>query len=201
MKSIIGRKIGMTEVFATDGTMYPVTVIEVLPNVVVAKKTNEKDGYEALQVGYEPTAERHLNKCELGIYKKANVEAHAHLFELKATKSIPRTLAKQSPLIYSKLVKWLMSSVQPKDMVTPALSRDITTTSVQKDMVLAIIDKLVLLPITAVIITVLSQARQCLDIGAHIKQPLRTSLLLLAMLKKVTSLSKVEFLDQRNRSL
>ena len=73
MKSIIGRKIGMTEVFATDGTMYPVTVIEVLPNVVVAKKTNEKDGYEALQVGYEPTAERHLNKCELGIYKKANV--------------------------------------------------------------------------------------------------------------------------------
>lgn len=83
MKSIIGRKIGMTEVFATDGTMYPVTVIEALPNVVVAKKTNEKDGYEALQVGYEPTAERHLNKCELGIYKKANVEAHAHLFELK----------------------------------------------------------------------------------------------------------------------
>lgn len=83
MKSIIGRKIGMTEVFATDGTMYPVTVIEVLPNVVVAKKTNEKDGYEALQVGYEPTAERHLNKCELGIYKKANVEAHAHLLELK----------------------------------------------------------------------------------------------------------------------
>ena len=83
MKSIIGRKIGMTEVFATDGTMYPVTVIEVLPNVVVAKKTTEKDGYEALQVGYEPTAERHLNKCELGIYKKANVAAHAHLYELK----------------------------------------------------------------------------------------------------------------------
>lgn len=83
MKSIIGRKIGMTEVFATDGTMYPVTVIEVLPNVVVAKKTNEKDGYEALQVGYEPIAERRLNKCELGIYKKANVAAHAHLYELK----------------------------------------------------------------------------------------------------------------------
>ena len=45
MKSIIGRKMGMTEVFAPDGTMYPVTVIEVLPNVVVAKKTIEKDGY------------------------------------------------------------------------------------------------------------------------------------------------------------
>ena len=52
MKSIIGRKMGMTEVFATDGTMYPVTVIEVLPNVVIQKKTIEKDGYDALQVGY-----------------------------------------------------------------------------------------------------------------------------------------------------
>lgn len=96
MKSIIGRKIGMTEVFATDGTMYPVTVIEVLPNVVVAKKTTEKDGYEALQVGYEPTAERHLNKCELGIYKKANVATHAHLFELKGdeiySKNVGETL-------------------------------------------------------------------------------------------------------------
>ena len=44
MKSIIGRKMGMTEVFAADGTMYPVTVIEVLPNVIVGKKTIEKDG-------------------------------------------------------------------------------------------------------------------------------------------------------------
>ena len=83
MKSIIGRKMGMTEVFAADGTMYPVTVIEVLPNAVVAKKTKEKDGYEALQVGYEDKAERHANKCELGIFKKANVSPKQHLFELK----------------------------------------------------------------------------------------------------------------------
>lgn len=83
MKSIIGRKMGMTEVFAADGTMYPVTVIEVLPNVVVAKKTKEKDGYEALQVGYEDKAERHANKCEMGIFKKANVSPKAHLYELK----------------------------------------------------------------------------------------------------------------------
>src|SRR5574344_1912084 len=83
MKSIIGRKMGMTEVFAADGTMYPVTVIEVLPNAVIAKKTKEKDGYEALQVGYEDKAERHTNKCELGIYKKANVSPKAHLYELK----------------------------------------------------------------------------------------------------------------------
>src|SRR5574344_2041971 len=73
----------MTEVFAADGTMYPVTVIEVLPNVVVAKKSKEKDGYEALQIGYEDKAERHTNKCELGIFKKANVSPKQHLYELK----------------------------------------------------------------------------------------------------------------------
>lgn len=83
MKSIIGRKMGMTEVFAADGTMYPVTVIEVLPNTIVAKKTKEKDGYEALQVGYEDKAERHTNKCEMGIFNKANVSPKQHLYELK----------------------------------------------------------------------------------------------------------------------
>ena len=55
MKQIIGRKIGMTQVYAEDGTMYAVTVVEVLPNVVTLKKTVEKDGYEAIQVGYEDT--------------------------------------------------------------------------------------------------------------------------------------------------
>jgi len=53
MKSIVGRKIGMTQLYAEDGTMYAVTVVEVLPNVVTQKKTLEKDGYEAIQVGYE----------------------------------------------------------------------------------------------------------------------------------------------------
>ena len=72
MKSIIGRKIGMTSVFAEDGSHYPVTVVEVLPNVVLQVKTKEKDGYEALQVGYEDKKEKRANKCELGIAKKAN---------------------------------------------------------------------------------------------------------------------------------
>lgn len=83
MKSIIGRKMGMTEVFAEDGTMYPVTVIEVLPNVVVQKKTAEKDGYEALQVGYEDKATRRASKPEQGIYKKAGVSPKEGLYELR----------------------------------------------------------------------------------------------------------------------
>ena len=53
MKQIVGRKMGMTEVFAADGTMYAVTVVEVLPNVVTQVKTIEKDVYAALQVGFE----------------------------------------------------------------------------------------------------------------------------------------------------
>ena len=57
MKQIVGRKMGMTQVFAEDGTMYPVSVIEVLPNVVTQVKTLEKDGYQAIQVGYEEKKE------------------------------------------------------------------------------------------------------------------------------------------------
>ena len=83
MKQIIGRKIGMTQVYAEDGTMYAVTVVEVLPNVVTQKKTLEKDGYEAIQIGYEDKKEKNLNKCEKGIFAKANVTGKANLFDLK----------------------------------------------------------------------------------------------------------------------
>ena len=83
MKQIVGRKMGMTQVFATDGTMYPVTVIEVLPNVVTQKKTIEKDGYEAIQVGYEEKKENRANKAEKGIFAKANTTPKYELKELK----------------------------------------------------------------------------------------------------------------------
>lgn len=83
MKSIIGRKIGMTTVFAEDGQAYPVTVCEVLPNVVLQVKTKEKDGYEALQVGYEEKKEARSNKCELGVFKKANTTPKYIVRELK----------------------------------------------------------------------------------------------------------------------
>lgn len=83
MKSIIGRKIGMTSVFAVDGTVYPVSVIEVLPNVIIQKKTVEKDGYEALQVGLEEKKESRCNKCELGIFAKANTTPKYEVGEIK----------------------------------------------------------------------------------------------------------------------
>lgn len=83
MKAILGRKMGMTEVFAEDGTMYPVTVVEVLPNVVTQVKTVETDGYVAVQVGYEEKKENRANKCEKGIAKKAGTVPHQHYRELR----------------------------------------------------------------------------------------------------------------------
>ena len=83
MKAILGRKAGMTQVFTTEGVMVPVTVIEVLPNVVLQKKTVENDGYEALQVGYEEKRANITNKPLKGIYDKANTTPKKFVKEIK----------------------------------------------------------------------------------------------------------------------
>lgn len=83
MKSILGRKVGMTQVFTTEGAMIPVTVVEVLPNVVLQKKTIEKDGYEALQVGYEEKRENITSKPLKGVFAKANTTAKQFVKEIK----------------------------------------------------------------------------------------------------------------------
>lgn len=72
MKGILGRKLGMTQVFAEDGTLIPVTVVEACPNVVLQKKTNENDGYEAVQLGFEDVKERRATKASKGHAAKAN---------------------------------------------------------------------------------------------------------------------------------
>jgi large subunit ribosomal protein L3 len=82
MKTLIGRKMGMTQVFAEDGTTYPVTVIEVLPNTITALKTKEKDGYVAVQIGYQDVEEKRLSKPALGVFKKINVTPKKRLGEL-----------------------------------------------------------------------------------------------------------------------
>ena len=72
-KAIIGKKIGMTQIFDADGKVIPVTVIEAGPCTVVQKKTEEKDGYNAVQLGYGDVAERKLTKPEVGHQKKAGL--------------------------------------------------------------------------------------------------------------------------------
>ena len=83
MKGILGRKLGMTQVFTQDGNLIPVTVIEVEPNVVLQKKTVETDGYEALQVGIEDKKESRATKPELGHAKKAGVSPKKFVREVK----------------------------------------------------------------------------------------------------------------------
>ena len=83
MKGILGRKIGMTSVFAKNGTLIPVTVIEVEPNIVSQIKTKEKDGYEAIQLGFTTKKEKHSTKSEMGHAKKANAAPKRFLKEIK----------------------------------------------------------------------------------------------------------------------
>lgn len=73
MKSILGKKVGMTQVFDADGIVTPVTVIQAGPVVVTQVKTLEKDGYEAVQVGYLDKKEKKVNQPEKGHFAKANV--------------------------------------------------------------------------------------------------------------------------------
>lgn len=81
MKNMIGKKIGMTQIFTEDGTVIPVTVIEAGPVKVLQKKTVEKDGYNAIQVGFQNTKEHRVNKPLKGHFDKAGVEYKKHLKE------------------------------------------------------------------------------------------------------------------------
>ena len=83
MKGILGRKLGMTQVFTKEGKLIPVTVIEVLPNTVMQVKTLEKDGYCAIQVGMVDKKESRSNKPEMGRAKKANTTPKRFLKEIR----------------------------------------------------------------------------------------------------------------------
>lgn len=82
MKSIIGKKLGMTQVFLEDGELVPVTVVQAGPVVVVQVKTVETDGYNAIQVGYEDRKESRLNQAAKGHFEAGNVPFKRYLQEL-----------------------------------------------------------------------------------------------------------------------
>lgn len=82
-KGIIGRKVGMTQIFDEKGNVIPVTVIEAGPCVVAQVKTVETDGYDALQLGFGEVKEKHINKPEKGHFAKAGLEAKKHLREFR----------------------------------------------------------------------------------------------------------------------
>ena len=81
MIGILGKKLGMTQIFADDGKAYPVTVVEAGPCCVVQVKTMKNDGYEAVKVGYMETKDRKINKPGLGVFKKAGLKPYKILIE------------------------------------------------------------------------------------------------------------------------
>jgi large subunit ribosomal protein L3 len=81
--ALLGKKIGMTQVFDEDNRLVPVTVIEAGPCPVTQVKSTEKDGYDAVQIGYRPQKEHRLSKAALGHFKKAGVEPVAELQEFR----------------------------------------------------------------------------------------------------------------------
>ena len=83
MKAILGKKVGMTQIFTEEGNVVPVTVVEAGPCVVVAKKTIESYGYNAIQVGFGAVKQSRVNKPKAGHFKKAGVEAKKVLRELR----------------------------------------------------------------------------------------------------------------------
>jgi large subunit ribosomal protein L3 len=82
-KGILGRKVGMTQVFAENGDLIPVTVIAATPNVVLQKKSSETDGYSAVQLGFEDKREKLANKPEKGHVAKANTAPKRFVKELR----------------------------------------------------------------------------------------------------------------------
>ena len=92
MKGILGRKLGMTQVFAKDGKLIPVTVIEVEPNVVTQIKTNDKEGYDAIQLASVTIKEKHATKSNIGHTKKANTTPKRFLKEIRGVNVLDYTL-------------------------------------------------------------------------------------------------------------
>jgi len=85
-KGILGRKVGMTQIFSENGELIPVTVVEAEPNVVLQKRTAEVDGYEALQVGFADKKDSRSNKAEEGHAKKANTNPKRYVREFRNAK-------------------------------------------------------------------------------------------------------------------
>jgi large subunit ribosomal protein L3 len=98
MKEIYGKKLGMTQIFSAEGLAIPVTVIEVSPVVVVAKKTIEKEGYNAIVVSFGEIKEKNVIKPLKGLYAKAGVPVKRHLREIRVESTEEFTIGQEITL-------------------------------------------------------------------------------------------------------
>lgn len=123
-KAILGKKIGMTQVFTEDGQLIPVSVIQAGPCQVVQKKTEEVDGYTAVQVGYEDKKERRANKPEKGHFQKANVPVKKYLKEFKLDNAAELNVGDDLQLNSLQTETFWTLPEQAKVMVSQVQSRD-----------------------------------------------------------------------------
>lgn len=126
-KAIVGKKIGMSQIFNEDGKVIPVTVVEAGPCPVVQKKTVEKDGYEAIQVAFGTINSKNVNKPVAGHYKKAGVEPKRILKEFKFDNCASYEIGAEikadifavgDKLIFLVLLKVKVLVVQSKDTIS-----------------------------------------------------------------------------------
>jgi len=95
VKGIMGRKVGMTQIFNADGLVVPVTVIAIEPNAVVQVKTMESDGYNSIQVGFDTLKEKNVNKPTKGHFEKAGVEPKRKLKEFRVDNPADYTVGQE----------------------------------------------------------------------------------------------------------
>mgnify|MGYP001210287750 CR=1 FL=1 len=113
-KALLGKKVGMTQIFAEDGTVIPVTVIEAGPCTVAQLKTTEIDGYNAVQLAFGEIKEHKVNKPLKGHYKKASLAPHRYLREVELEDGEEVKVGDVSKLIFSKRATSWTSQVLPR---------------------------------------------------------------------------------------
>jgi large subunit ribosomal protein L3 len=113
---VIGKKLGMTQIFDEHGLTVPVTVIKVDPIVVTQVKTVETDGYNAIQVGTVAAKEKHLTKAQIGHFKKNNLENYRHLQEFRVDDASAYTVGQQIELS-------VLDGVQKVDVVGQSIGK------------------------------------------------------------------------------
>ena len=106
-KAIIGKKLGMSQIFTADGTVIPVTVVEAGPCPVVQVKTKDRDGYEAVKVAFGAIKKNNVNKPDAGQFKKAGVEAKRVLKEFKLENA-----TKSNAPSFRKAITWTLSALR-----------------------------------------------------------------------------------------
>jgi large subunit ribosomal protein L3 len=94
-KGILGKKLGITQIFTDEGQTIPVTVIEAGPCIVVQKKMKDKDGYSAIQLGFGDIRERLINKPKMGHFKRSKISPKRYLREIRASEDLPHEVGSE----------------------------------------------------------------------------------------------------------